>query len=390
MAGPRWDRLPQISSAMILYLDHQVPRPDEDAGSLRASGILRILRTLGHQVTVFAAGRRPRPDQLQWFTDQGIPVLPLHALPDKLGDGLRPDLVIMARVNVAVSLMPLVRAQALDVPVIFDTVDLHYRRWAREAALRQDTGASLHALAVKVDELEMARRSDLVWVVSEEERQALLAEDPSLRISVLSMIHDTPTRHAGHGEREGIGFVGGFYHAPNVDAVQFLVREIIPRVRAARPDVSLAIVGSDMPAEIYALERPGVRPVGHVPDLESWLSSWRVFVAPLRFGAGVKGKITHAMSVGLPAVTTSLGAEGTGFRHGDEIMIADTPATFAAAVLSLYEDPQQWEHVSRAAQAVIQARFSRAAATACIREDLAQILGSMDARRDGPAVEPLC
>ena len=110
--------------------------------------------------------------------------------------------------------------------------------------------------------------------------------------------------------------MGGFQHAPNLDAVRFLVQEISPRIRAARPDVPLAIVGADMPAEIRALERPGVRVMGHVPDLDALLSRWRVFVAPIRYGAGVKGKITHALSLGLPAVTTSLGAEGMGFRHG--------------------------------------------------------------------------
>ena len=131
-----------------------------------------------------------------------------------------------------------------------------------------------------------------------------------------------------------------------------------------------------MPDEIRALERPGVRMMGHVPDLDGLLSRWRVLVAPLRYGAGVKGKITQALSLGLPTVTTSLGAEGTGFRHGEEVLIADTPAAFATSVLGLYESPQQWERLSRAGQAAIEARFSFAAATARICEDLARIADS--------------
>ena len=107
-------------------------------------------------------------------------VVPRGELHGHLADASRrPDLVIIARVNVAVQLMPFVRAHLPGVPVIFDTVDLHYRRSGREAALRRDPSGSLRALAVKVEELEMARASDLVWVVSEEERQALLAEDPA-------------------------------------------------------------------------------------------------------------------------------------------------------------------------------------------------------------------
>ena len=196
--------------------------------------------------------------------------------------------------NVAVAVMPLVRAQLAGVPVIFDTVDLHYRRMGREAALRRDPSASLRALAVKVEELEMARASDLVWVVSEDERQALLAEDPRLNVEVLSLIHEIPTERIGYEAREGLGFVGGFQHAPNVDAVRFLVDRIMPRIWAARPDVVLAVAGADIPAEIHALKGPGVRIVGHQRDLAPLLNGWRVLMAPLRFGAGVSGKITQA------------------------------------------------------------------------------------------------
>jgi glycosyltransferase involved in cell wall biosynthesis len=362
---------------MILYIDHQVPRPDEDAGSLRASAIFRILSALGHKVTVCADDGRPRPDHVERLAALDIAVIPMRELAERLGDeSLRPDLAIIARVNVAVAVVPVLRAHVPDVPVIFDTVDLHHRRLARAAALGRDREASLRALAVKVQELAIARESDLVWVVSEEERQALLAEDPELSISVLSMIHEIPLRRAAYEERDGLGFVGGFLHAPNLDAVRFLVEEVSPRIRAVRPDVSLAIVGADMPAEIRALERPGVCAMGHVPDLERLLSRWRVFMAPIRYGAGVKGKITHALSVGLPAVTTSLGAEGMGLRHGEEILIADTAAAFAAAVLALYESPEQWERLSRAGQASVAERFSVAAATARIREDLARIVHS--------------
>jgi glycosyltransferase involved in cell wall biosynthesis len=373
---------------MILYIDHQVPRPDEDAGSLRASALLRILRTLGHKVTLSADSGPPRPDQERRLADLEVAVVGRRQLAERLDDAsLRPDLVIVARVNVAVAAMPILRAHVPGVPVIFDTVDLHYRRVAREAALGRDRAASLRALAVKAQELEIARLSDLVWVVSEDERQALLAEDPALSVSVLSMIHEIPPRGLGYQARAGLGFVGGFQHAPNVDAVRFLVQEIAPRIRAARPDVSLAIVGADMPEEIRALERPGVRMMGHVPDLEALLSRWRVFVAPLRYGAGVKGKITQALSLGLPTVTTSLGAEGTGLRHGEEVLIADTPGAFAATAVGLYESPEQWERLSRAGQAVVGARFSFAAATARIREDLARIADSGGPRRAAPAKE---
>jgi SAM-dependent methyltransferase/glycosyltransferase involved in cell wall biosynthesis len=359
---------------VILYVDHQIPRPDEDAGSLRALGILRILKELGHAVSVYADEDNPRPHHLQQVTELGITVVPRGELHGHLADAARrPDLVIIARANVAVGMMPIVRAQLAGVPVIFDTVDLHYRRLGREAALRRDPSASLRALAVKVEELEMARASDLVWVVSENERQALLAEDPRLNVEVLSLIYEIPTERIGYEAREGLGFVGGFQHAPNVDAVRFLVDRIMPRIWAARADVVLAVAGADIPPEIHALEGPGVRIVGHQRDLAPLLSGWRVLVAPLRFGAGVSGKITQALSFGLPAVTTWVGAEGTGLRHDEDVLIADTPETFAAGALELYENRARWERLSEAGQARIRTRFSFEAARTRIGEDLAAL-----------------
>jgi glycosyltransferase involved in cell wall biosynthesis len=364
---------------MILYVDHQIPRPDEDAGSLRALGILRVLRGLGHEVSVFADDGRPsHQHHLRQLTELGITVVPRDGLLSHLADPTRrPALVIIARVNVAVQVMPVVRARLPGVPVIFDTVDLHYLRRAREAALRRVPSASLTALVVKVEELAMARASDLVWVVSEDERQALLAEGISRRVEVLSLIHEMPPAFMGYEGRQGLGFVGGFQHAPNVDAVCFLVERIMPRIRTARADVTLAVVGADMPADVRALERPGVRILGHRPDLAALLSGWRVFVAPIRFGAGASGKITQALSFGLPTVTTRLGAEGAGLRHDEEVLIADTPKAFADAALELYENRARWERLAQAGQACIRSRFSFEAATMRIREDLSALAGGV-------------
>ena len=171
-----------------------------------------------------------------------------------------------------------------------------------------------------------------------------------LNVEVLSLIYEIPTERIGYEAREGLGFVGGFQHAPNIDAVRFLVDRIMPRIWAARADVVLAVAGADMPPEIHALEGPGVRIVGHQRDLAPLLSGWRVLVAPLRFGAGVSGKITQALSFGLPAVATWVGAEGTGLRHDEDVLIADTPETFAAAALELYENRARWERLSQAGQ----------------------------------------
>jgi glycosyltransferase involved in cell wall biosynthesis len=359
---------------VILYVDHQIPRADEDAGSLRACGLLRIFRELGHPVSLYADDGSPRPQHLHQLAELGIAVVPRGELTGHLADPVRrPDLVIIARVNIAIQMLPLVRAQLPGVPIIFDTVDLHYRRFGRAAALQRTPDASMRALAVKVDELAMARASDLVWVVSEVERQALLAEDADLNVEVLSLIHEVPAARLGYEGRQGLGFVGGFQHAPNVDAVRFLVEQIMPRIWAARADMVLAVVGADVPPEIRALEGPGVRILGYRRDLAALLGGWRVFVAPLRFGAGASGKITQALSFGLPAVTTWVGAEGTALQHDEDVLIAETPEAFAAATLDLYENPERWERLSCTGQTRMRARFSVEAARTRIGKDLARL-----------------
>jgi glycosyltransferase involved in cell wall biosynthesis len=123
------------------------------------------------------------------------------------------------------------------------------------------------------------------------------------------------------------------------------MREVYPRVRQKLPNVRLDIIGDNPSAAIAAYNRGEVRVRGYVSDVESYLRDARVFVAPLRFGAGIKGKVGEAMAHGIPVVTTSIGAEGFGLTHGLDVMIADDPESFAAVIQQLYSDQELWQRV---------------------------------------------
>src|SRR5205814_10715677 len=110
-------------------------------------------------------------------------------------------------------------------------------------------------------------------------------------------------------DSQHLPFIGNLAHRPNSDGVLYFLREVYPLVRAALPQIELDIIG-DNPAEIAAYASPDVRVRGYVPDVEPFWQARRVFVAPLRYGAGVKGKIGEALAHGLPVVTTTVGAEG--------------------------------------------------------------------------------
>ena len=125
-------------------------------------------------------------------------------------------------------------------------------------------------------------------------------------------------------KRRDLVFVGGFRHPPNVDAVQWFVDEVFPLVRARLPDVRFHCIGSDVPEAVAALSRrDGVLVHGHVPDIAPYMDGARIGLAPLRYGAGVKGKVNLSMAHGQPVVATSCAVEGMHLRDGVDVLVAD-------------------------------------------------------------------
>jgi hypothetical protein len=149
-------------------------------------------------------------------------------------------------------------------------------------------------------------------------------------------------------------FVGEYDHAPNRDAVTWFAREIWPAVRARVPNARFDVIGNRPKPEILALaEQPGIEVLGYVPDTNPYLDRSAALVAPLRFGAGMKGKVTEALASALPVITTSIGAQGFGAVSGEHLRIADDPADFAAAVADVLLNPEGAERMGRAGQMLL-------------------------------------
>jgi O-antigen biosynthesis protein len=224
------------------------------------------------------------------------------------------------------------------LPVIIDSVDLHYVRELRMIEYEPHLKTLSEAMETKASELGTYRRADMVITVTEHDKEILLRELPDLNVAVVPNIHKALPNPPGthRPARFALLFVGGFTHRPNVDAVVFFCREILPLIRLELPQVSVTIVGAQPPAEVIALASASkVTVTGYVKDLSPYLSSASVSIAPLRYGSGMKGKITEAMAAGLPVVTTSIGAEGLDLQHRSNALIADTPRDFARAVIEL-------------------------------------------------------
>jgi glycosyltransferase involved in cell wall biosynthesis len=366
--APAWDGdwsvlLPPLDAPAdrLLVIDWKPPTPDLDSGSYRLRLILDLLLESGFAVDFIGDREAESPDYAEVLRELGIRTLvgQSAALDHLAVQGHRYSQVWISRPEVAEVYLASVRALAPQALVIYDTVDLHWVRFERGAAFASDPTELLErAHQYRRLELANARAADRVIAITADERARLLQEDPGLDVRVLPNVHPVVDKAAPPSARRDLFFIGGFQHEPNVDAMLYFAAEILPLVRAELPEVRLRIVGSHMPESIRQLDSPAIEAVGYVAEVESCFAQARLFVAPLRHGAGMKGKIGQSLSQGLPVVTTAIGAEGMGLTHEREALIADDPRAFAAAVVRLYRDDALWSRLSEAGLTLMRACYS--------------------------------
>ncbi|MEE7567791.1 glycosyltransferase, partial [Xanthomonas sp. Kuri4-3] len=225
-------------------------------------------------------------------------------------------------------------------------------------------------------ELQVMAQADVTLLVSAAEREQLRVDAPQVRAELLSNLHEVAGAGADWEARRDLVFVGGFRHPPNVDGVRWFIREVFPRIRAQLPDVLFHCVGADVPDELQRLADAceGVQLLGHVPVLAPYMDGMRVAVAPLRFGAGVKGKVNLSMAHGQPVVATLCAVEGMHLRDGEDVLVADDAEGFADAVVRLYRDPQLWQRLAGNGLHNVARHFSLEAAHATVRRPLGMVV----------------
>jgi len=321
-----------------------VPAPDRDAGSARMALILKSLARMG-QCTFISLGKLPRPEYEQMLRNEGVEIARLIDY-RRLLKQRNFDIALLSRADVAAALLPSIRRQAPRTRTIFDTVDITSVRLQREFAITGNARTAAAARRYRKMERRLAKSCDQVWCVTEADAAALQSEAPAARFAIIPTIHPLQDRGRNFVAREGLVFIGSYLHRPNVDAVHFFMHEIYPAVRAALPAIKIFLVGDKAPPEFASYASENVIITGYLSDVDSVFQSSRIFVAPLRFGSGMKGKIGQALSYGLPVVTTSIGAEGMNLKNESEVLIADDPGQFAAAVIRLYTDQALWQRLS--------------------------------------------
>jgi glycosyltransferase involved in cell wall biosynthesis len=371
-------RIPRRPRA--LFVDYQTPKPDRDSGSGDIYWLMRIMLEFGYDVTFLPTfSLMPAEGYTDTLRKLGIVCV---ASPDVTSPEafLRQhaasfDVAFLHRVPVAARLIDLLRQVAPALRIVFNTVDLHFLREQREAELTGAAGQKASAETTRKREMAVIRRADITVLLSSAEQAIVAAEVPKAITRVIPVVREIPGLEAPLDQRRDVVFVGGFAHLPNADAITHFVAACWPVVRARLPEARLLVVGSDPPPAVLALAdaATGIDVLGYVEDLGALLRRCRLTIAPLRYGAGIKGKVVSSMAHGVPCVATPVAVEGMGITAGQQAMIADDPTAFAAAVVRVYEDDALWQALSRAGVILAETSFSVARVRALMRDLLADL-----------------
>lgn len=354
------------SRRVVLVVDHYVPQPDRDAGSRTMIAFIERLMASGCSVKFWPDNLYYDPRYTPLLQARGVEVLYGHGELMSLEQylvryGAEFDCVLLSRPDVASQHVDVVRRHS-PARIVYYGHDLHFERMRCQAQL--DADASLEQDAERMEQVERAiwREVDQVLYPSVEEVERVQALEPEVIVSVVppyafERFGRAPS--AGPEARDGLLFVAGFGHPPNVDAAKWLVESIMPHVWHAFPGLQLHLVGSNPTPEVRVLAGERVRVTGFVEDseLERYYRTARVAIVPLRFGAGVKSKVVEALQMGVPLVTTHTGAQGL---PGIEQVatVSDDVGVLAEAVCGLLADNDAWRARSDAGAAFAERQFS--------------------------------
>jgi GT2 family glycosyltransferase len=358
---------------LMLVIDALTPAPDQDSGSVMTFEVMRTYRELGF-TEHFLPAHHPFWSK-KYSTDlqrRGVcchyhPFSPSIITLAERARGF--DLALIYRHEVASIVYEDVRELMPVAPVIFANVDLHYLRESRGAETTGDKHALARAEITKSSELKMFAQADASFVHTKVERDIIQHELPAKvdNIVVFPWLAEAADFSNPFEERSDVMFLGNFPHTPNVDSILYFMECIWPDIEKRLPDnARLLIVGNKPPIEVMALASPRIVVTGFVEDLGPYFSTSKVFVAPLRYGAGIKGKIVNSFAHGVPCVATKVAAEGIAGDKDSHVIVQDDPKLFADEVVRLYTDEDRWNLVQREGLAFLEKNYSRSrAATLC-------------------------
>ncbi len=348
----------------VLMVDNGFPRLGQDAGSYAAIQEMRLLLALGCKVTFLPHNLLHLGVNVDYLQRLGVECVhaPFHRSIQKFMErrAAEFDAVYITRYVVAEKIIPLVR-QYSQARVIFNNADLHFLREMRTAWVAGQSDLSA-AEETRRRELRVMQSADAVLSYSEVEIEIIASHImDKQKLFQCPWVLRPESSGAPFSKRAGISFLGGFGHPPNREAVSWFVENVMPLLRQARPELSLHVWGSHMPADSGWDHQEGVILEGYAETLDEVFTNTLAFVAPLQAGAGIKGKVLDSLAYGVPTVLSPVAAEATGLIDGNSTLIAHTPEQWVEHIESLLDDQAMWERIRANSVQLRDRRYSTAA-----------------------------
>lgn len=345
----------------ILVIDYATPMLGMDAGSHAALQEIKMMLALGFKVTFVPANLAPMGKYTRVLQNMGVEVLYVpfyYSLDDVLQRRLgEMDAVYITRYDVAQKYVDIIKEAGKSI--LFNNADLHFLREIRAALVKNDEEAMEQALLTRDEELEVCKKVDAVLTYNTTEQAVIsshIAQDANMHVT--PWIVEPKDTGPVFEEREGIAFLGGYNHTPNSEAVEYMVQEVMPKLKAQRPDIRFYIYGSKMPEHFNGFESENVNVKGFAETLDGVYHNHKIFIAPLLSGAGIKGKVLDALAYATPTILTDIAAEGTGLTNGINTLIANDADEWVEAIIKLYDDEELWKQFSENSKILARENFS--------------------------------
>ena len=350
------------SPMKVLVIGKVWPEPRSSAAGARTLGLIDAFLDVGWSVT-FATTAQPNEYSVD-LVEKGVSTGKIQVNDDGFDDWARavgPDFVIFDRYMTEEQFGWRIEKACPEAFRILDTIDLHCLREAREQQLKQG-GALNFFNEVALREIAAIFRSDLSLMISEFEIECLQSvfQVPAAQLNYLPLMLEAPIQsNSSYGDRKDFVMIGNYLHAPNWDAVRWCRAEIWPIIRQHLPDAELHLYGSYEPDKARQLENTakGIHFCGRAEDALKTLERYRVNLAPLRFGAGQKGKVADGYCSGTPTVATPIAAESMNGPIDWGCPLHSDAVSFAQAAMEVYTQPERWQRVQQQGYRIVEERF---------------------------------
>lgn len=362
-----WARDRSKDKQTILFIDDRVPNFDKSAGDRTSYQYLEVLAHMGYNIKDIGNDFIHSEPYSSNLENLGIEIIGADGTGDRAWqemlerNGQFLDYVYLTRPNIAQKFMSYLRKYT-NAKIVYYCCDLHFLRLRREYELKNDQIGLAKIPEIEKEEIEICENADVVFTLSTYEQEILESKlkNPKVRLNPIFVYSEFPVINLEFTKREDLIFVGGFAHTPNVDAVKWFCKEVFPTIVKNKPNMRIHIVGSNPDHDVIALACNNIVVHGFMKDefLMQLYNQCRIAVIPLRYGAGVKGKVLEAMYYGLPVVSTSVGLEG--IENIDQYIAAtDSAGEFSQKILELYDNVDELSDISQKNQEYIKEHYAQ-------------------------------